>query len=87
MRRTGGDGLVRELEFLAPASAFLLTERRSHAPWSAEGGEPGKPGRNLFNGPELPVKIALEVAAGDHLRIETPGGGGWGPFDKGTDRD
>jgi len=76
--RSGGDGLVRELQFLAPASVFLLTERRSHSPWGCDGGEPGRPGRNLLNGRELPAKVALEVAAGDCLRIETPGGGGWG---------
>jgi len=77
-RREGGDGLVRELEFLAPATVSLLTERRSHAPWGSEVGESGKPGRNLLNGRDLPGKVALEVAAGDRLRIETPGGGGWG---------
>jgi N-methylhydantoinase B len=77
-RRPGGDGLVRELEFLAPTSVSLLTERRSHAPWGCDGGGAGRPGRNLLNGRELPGKAALEVAVGDRLRIETPGGGGWG---------
>ena len=77
-QRAGGDGLVREIEFLAPASVSLLTERRSHPPWGIEGGKPGKQGRNLLNGRELPGKVALEVVAGDRLRIETPGGGGWG---------
>ncbi|MCG6861554.1 MAG: hydantoinase B/oxoprolinase family protein [Chromatiaceae bacterium] len=80
-RRVGGDGLVRELEFLAPASVSLLTERRRHAPWGAAGGGPGREGRNLLNGRELPGKIAFEVAKGDRLRIETPGGGGWGKAD------
>lgn len=83
-RRPGGDGLVRELEFLAPARVSLLTERRSHAPWGAAGGGPGRKGRNLLNGRELPGKIALEVATGNRLRIETPGGGGWGRVDEGT---
>ncbi|MCB2262600.1 MAG: hydantoinase B/oxoprolinase family protein [Candidatus Thiosymbion ectosymbiont of Robbea hypermnestra] len=77
-RRAGGDGLVRELEFLSPAEVSLLTERRRHAPWGAGGGAPGQPGRNLLNGRALPGKIALAVTAGDRLRIETPGGGGWG---------
>jgi N-methylhydantoinase B len=77
-RRTGGDGLVRELKFLAPAHASLLTERRRHAPWGAAGGQPGRPGRDLLNGQELPGRVALQVRAGDRLRIETPGGGGWG---------
>jgi len=80
-RRAGGDGLVRELEFLAPAAVSLLTERRRHAPWGADGGAPGQTGRNLLNGRELPGKVALEVTAGDRLRIETPGGGGWGRAD------
>ncbi len=73
----GGDGLIREFEFLAPAQVSLLTERRSHQPWGIAGGEPGKAGRNLLDGEKLPGKISLEVAAGQHLTIETPGGGGW----------
>ncbi len=77
-QRCGGDGLVRELEFLAPASVALLTERRTRRPWGCAGGEPGAPGRNLLNGRELPGKAAVEVVAGDRLRVETPGGGGWG---------
>jgi len=81
-RRAGGDGLVRELEFLAPAAVSLITERRRHAPWGAAGGGPGRTGRNLLNDRELPGKVALEVTAGDRLRIETPGGGGWGEADR-----
>jgi N-methylhydantoinase B len=76
--RDGGDGLVRELRFLAPASVSLLTERRTHSPWGCDGGEPGRRGRNLLNGRPLPPKAELAVAAGDLLRMETPGGGGWG---------
>jgi N-methylhydantoinase B len=74
----GGDGLIREFEFLAPARACLLTERRLRGPWGASGGEPGKAGVNFHNECELPSKVAIEVAAGDRLRLETPGGGGWG---------
>jgi len=77
-RRPGGDGLVRELQFLAPAAVTLLTERRRYRPWGSAGGGPGAPGRNLLNGQELPSKVSLTLAAGDRLRIETPGGGGWG---------
>ncbi|MGA7982171.1 MAG: hydantoinase B/oxoprolinase family protein, partial [Chromatiaceae bacterium] len=55
-----------------------LTERRTRRPWGCAGGEPGAPGRNLLNGRELPGKAAVEVVAGDRLRVETPGGGGWG---------
>ena len=82
-QRAGGDGLVRELEFLSPAAVSLITERRRYAPWGAAGGGPGRPGRNLLNGRELPGKVAREVTAGDRLRIETPGGGGWGSADRG----
>jgi N-methylhydantoinase B len=76
--RRGGDGLVRELRFLAPARVSLLTERRRHAPWGSAGGGSGRPGRNLHNGVELGPKAQIEVAAGDRLCVETAGGGGWG---------
>lgn len=76
--RPGGDGLVREIEFLAPAQVTLLTERRRHAPWGLAGGGPGAPGTNRLNGAELPGKVSLPVQVGDRLTIETPGGGGWG---------
>jgi N-methylhydantoinase B len=69
---------VRELLFLEEAEFTLLTERRRHAPWGLEGGEPGLPGRNLLNGNELPPKCHRRVRAGDRLRLETPGGGGYG---------
>jgi N-methylhydantoinase B len=78
-QRHGGDGLIRELEFLSPARVTLLTERRRRAPWGLGSGQAGAPGRNLLNGRELPPKTALEVASGDRLTLETPGGGGWGP--------
>jgi N-methylhydantoinase B len=75
----GGDGVVRELEALEACRASILSDRRRHAPAGARGGEPGAPGRNLLNGNELPAKTALELAPGDVLRVETPGGGGFGP--------
>jgi N-methylhydantoinase B len=75
----GGDGVVRELEALEPCRASILSERRAHAPGGASGGEPGKPGRNLLNGRELPSKTSVDLARGDVLRLETPGGGGFGP--------
>lgn len=74
----GGDGLVREFEFTAPASVTLLTERRLVAPAGSNGGEPGARGRNLLNGELLQPKAEFAVAAGDRLRLETPGGGGFG---------
>jgi len=77
-RHAGGDGLVREFEFLEPAEVTLITERRIHAPWGLEGGRPGQPGRNRLDGEELPSKISLKVEPGQILTIETPGGGGYG---------
>jgi N-methylhydantoinase B len=77
-RWSGGEGVVREFEALAPMEATLLTERRRHSPRGAAGGSPGAPGANLENGAALPAKVTLRLAAGDVLRIETPGGGGWG---------
>lgn len=73
----GGDGLIRELEFLAPTTVTLLTERRAHAPWGLQGGDDGVSGCNLLNGVELPSKVSLQIEAGDRLTVKTPGGGGW----------
>lgn len=77
-RRAGGDGLVREYLFLQPAQVSLLTERRSHRPWGLSGGEPGSAGINSLDGEPLAGKQNLQVSAGQRLRIETPGAGGWG---------
>jgi N-methylhydantoinase B len=77
-RFAGGDGVIRELEALKPLRYSLLTERRRHAPHGADGGEPGLPGRNLLDGEELAPKAIGELAPGQRLRIETPGGGGYG---------
>ena len=81
-RHSGGDGVVRELEALAAMRFSLLTERRRHPPPGARGGAPGACGRNLLlrgNGPEqLPAKAEGDLRPGDRLRIETPGGGGYG---------
>jgi len=82
-RYRGGDGLVRRYEMLAPLSVSLLTERRTVAPWGLAGGGAGACGRNAVerrDGAPEPVagRASLALAAGDRLRIETPGGGGWG---------
>lgn len=74
----GGDGLVKELEFLTPANVTLLTERRLHQPWGLQHGAAGEKGQNLLNGKILAPKICFDVKAGDCLTIKTPGGGGWG---------
>jgi N-methylhydantoinase B len=74
----GGDGIVRELQALEPMRYTLITERRRHPPRGRAGGGDGKPGRNLLNGEPLPSKCEGEMAPGDRLRIETPGGGGHG---------
>ncbi|HZR92610.1 MAG TPA: hydantoinase B/oxoprolinase family protein [Gaiellaceae bacterium] len=78
-RFRGGDGVVRELRVLEDARLSLLAERRLHAPAGAAGGEPGARGRTLLNGVELPPKTTRRLQAGDLLRVETPGGGGYGP--------
>ncbi len=81
----GGDGLIRELEFLKPLSVTLLAQRRDrYAPFGLNGGLPGKTGQTTLvdsTGEEssLPGCFAVQMDAGQRLRIETPGGGGWGP--------
>lgn len=77
-QQRGGDGVVREFEFLEATEVTLLTERRGRGPWGLAGGDDGSPGSNLLNNNPLPAKVELSVGAGDVLRIETPGGGGYG---------
>jgi 5-oxoprolinase (ATP-hydrolysing) len=74
----GGDGICREYEFLEPLTVSLLCERRCSQPFGLEGGLPGARGRNLLNGQEVPGHGTFQVVPGDRLRIETPGGGGYG---------
>jgi N-methylhydantoinase B len=76
--RRGGDGIVREIEALAPMRFTLIGERRRHPPRGRDGGADGAPGRDLLNGEPLPSKAEGEMRPGDRLRIETPGGGGHG---------
>ncbi|MGE0328741.1 MAG: hydantoinase B/oxoprolinase family protein, partial [Polyangiaceae bacterium] len=80
----GGDGVVREFEFLSELDVSLLSERREVAPFGLNGGEPGATGQNLLNGEPLPAKVQLRVHAGDRLQIETPGGGGYGALPAST---
>ena len=77
-RFPGGDGVIRELRVLEACRLSLLTQRRELAPHGAAGGADGIPGRNLLNGEELPAFATVDLEPGDLLRIETPGGGGYG---------
>ncbi len=79
----GGDGIVRSVRVLAPASLSLLTDRRRHPPRGVEGGEPGEPGKNLLNDEELPPKVSRDMEKGDVVTVRTPGGGGYGRSDDG----
>src|SRR4051794_21093622 len=74
----GGDGIVRELRVLEDCRLSVLAERRGRAPGGARGGADGAPGRTLVNGEEQPAKVTRQLRAGDVVRIETPGGGGYG---------
>ncbi len=80
--RAGGDGIVREIEFLDDAQLTLLTERRTIAPPGANGGGPGRKGLNTIRlgkrTRRLPGKATVRVRPGERLQICTPGGGGWG---------
>jgi N-methylhydantoinase B len=76
--RRGGDGVVREIEALREMDFSLIAERRRHAPRGALGGRPGECGRDLLDGAPLPAKSRGRLAPGQRLRVETPGGGGFG---------
>ena len=85
----GGNGIVRKIEFLKPLKVSLLTERRGpFAPFGLNGGAPGQLGHNTLQRAgqaetiDLGGKVSLDVQPGDVLRIETPGGGGYGPEEK-----
>ena len=70
---------MRELEALAPMAYTLIAERRLRRPRGHDGGEDGSPGRDSLNGEPIAGKSSGRLAPGDRLRIETPGGGGYGP--------
>ncbi len=78
----GGDGIIREYEFLTPCDVTILSDRRLRGPYGLAGGQPGKPGSNtvLRSGKVMrrAGKDRFEVKSGDALRIESPGGGGYG---------
>jgi 5-oxoprolinase (ATP-hydrolysing) len=79
----GGDGLIRELEYLQPATVSLLAQSRLRAPRGAHGGAGGLPGGQLLRRVDGTVEVLsgnheVTLGKGDTLRLETPGGGGWG---------
>jgi N-methylhydantoinase B len=74
----GGNGIIREIELLADAQVTLLADRRTFAPYGLQGGTEAAKGQAFLNGQELPGKCNVEAKSGVILRIETPGGGGWG---------
>jgi N-methylhydantoinase B len=78
----GGEGVIREIEMLADVQAGILSDRRKLSPYGLMGGSPGKPGKNEMivqgRARPLPSKCAFRAPAGAIIRIETPGGGGWG---------
>ena len=77
-KQRGGDGVVREIETIVPARMSLLADRRKRGPYGLYGGDDGATGVNLINAQSIPAKGSHELKAGDRIRIETPGGGGWG---------
>jgi N-methylhydantoinase B/oxoprolinase/acetone carboxylase alpha subunit len=81
-RYAGGEGIVREYEMLTDTAVTVLSERRIRPPYGLQGGQPGACGRNVVTraGQEESVggKVSLQLGAGDRLRIESPGGGGYG---------
>jgi N-methylhydantoinase B len=82
-RYRGGDGIVREIEALADAEVTLLADRRERGPYGLAGGKDGEPGKAAIiredgSFQELPGKFNVRLRKGERIRIETPGGGGWG---------
>jgi N-methylhydantoinase B len=85
-KNRGGDGIIREIEVLTDCEVTLLAERRAREPWGLSGGKSGAPGRAsvIRNGgviEEMPGKFSTRLQAGERIRIESPGGGGWGLAD------
>jgi N-methylhydantoinase B len=82
----GGDGIIREIEVLTDCEVTLLADRRTRGPWGLAGGEAGAPGKAsvIRNGgqiEEMPGKFSTRLEKGERIRIQSPGGGGWGRVD------
>jgi N-methylhydantoinase B len=80
---TGGNGIIREIEVLTDAQVTLLADRRSRGPYGLAGGAGGAPGRTVVirldgSEEEIPGKTSVSLRSGERVRIESPGGGGWG---------
>jgi N-methylhydantoinase B len=80
---TGGDGIVREIEVLTDSQVTLLADRRTRGPYGLAGGSDGAPGRTVVTHldgsvEELPSKCSVRLRSGEKVRVESPGGGGWG---------
>jgi N-methylhydantoinase B len=82
-KHRGGNGIVREIEVLTDAEVTLLADRHRHRPWGLSGGAEGSPGnasvfRQDGSVEKLPGKCNVRLRKGERIRIESPGGGGWG---------
>jgi N-methylhydantoinase B len=82
-KHRGGDGIVREIEVLTAAEVTLLGDRRTRGPWGLSDGKDGSPGnasviRKDGSSEQLPGKANVRLRQGERIRIESPGGGGWG---------
>jgi len=82
-KHRGGDGIVREIEVLTDCSVTLLADRRTRGPWGLAGGGGGAPGTASVihhdgSVEAMPGKFSTRLRAGERIRIESPGGGGWG---------
>jgi N-methylhydantoinase B len=90
-RHSGGDGIVREIEVLTDAQVTLLADRRSRGPYGLAGGSDGSPGRTVIvrrdgSEEELSGKCSVHLRSGERVRVESPGGGGWGTLDTTRDK-
>ncbi len=74
----GGDGIIREIQALAPCEGTVITDRRVSRPYGLASGKPAQPGANSINDTSIPGKSKVKLSCGDILRIITPGGGGFG---------
>jgi N-methylhydantoinase B len=82
-KHRGGDGIIREIEVLTDCDVTLLSDRRTRGPWGLAGGSEGSAGtastmRNDGSNESMPGKFSASLRKGERIRIETPGGGGWG---------